>query len=88
MARRKVRFHKNEQWDKIKLWGLFAWGDISYLLKTGELKTDMRKENKTIWVTPSKEAWEKHIQPLIKRHSLPKLTQLAGHGIRRVTGTV
>ena len=39
MARRKVRFHKDEKWDEIQLWGLFDWGDVSRLLKTGELKT-------------------------------------------------
>lgn len=26
MARRKNQFHKNEDWDKIRLWGLFKWG--------------------------------------------------------------
>jgi len=78
MARRKVRFHKNEKWDKIKLWGLFSWEDVSNLLKTGELITDMRKENRIIWVTPSLESWEKHIKPLIKKYSLSRLSHLAG----------
>lgn len=78
MARRKVRFHKGEDWDKISLWGLFGWGDVSHLLKTGELITTMKKENRTIWVTPSKEAWETKIKPLIEQHTLEELTQLAG----------
>lgn len=78
MARRKVQFHPNEEWDAIRLWGLFLWGDVSRLLKSGLLTTDMVRENRTIWVQPSREAWEKHIQPLIERHSLDELTSLAG----------
>lgn len=78
MARRKVQFHKNEKWDTIRLWGLFDWGDVSTLLKTGQLLTTYKKENQTIWVWPSKESWEKHIKPLIERYSLPQLKCRAG----------
>lgn len=78
MARRKVQFHKDEKWNEIKLWGLFSWGDISRFLKTGELITDMRKENRTLWVTPSKESWETKIKPLIEKHSLDELLTMAG----------
>lgn len=78
MARRKVRFHKNEKWSEITLWGLFLWGAVSHLLKKGLLITDMRKENRTIWVRPSREAWNKHIKPLIETHTLDELTRLAG----------
>lgn len=78
MARRKVQFHPNEEWDTIKLWGLFDWGDVSKYLDSGELKTHMRKEHKTIWVTPSPESWEKHIKPLIDAHTLAELMKLAG----------
>jgi len=77
MARRKNQFHKDEQWDKIKLWGLFQWGFVSHLLKTGELKTDMKKENRTIWVTPSPEAYEKYIKPLL-HHRNETLLKMAG----------
>jgi len=78
MARRKVQFHPNEEWQTIRLWGLFNWGDVSKFLKTGELLTTYSKENKTIWVTPSKEAYEQHILPLIEEYDLDQLTQLAG----------
>ncbi len=78
MARRKVQFHPDEDWDKIKLWGLFDWKNISKLLKTGELITTMKKENQTIWVTPSKEAWEKYIKPLIDSKTIDELLKLAG----------
>ena len=78
MARRKVQFHKDEKWDKINLWGLFTWSDVSRLINTGQLFTTMEKENRVIWVTPSKEAWEEKIKPLIDRHSLDELTSLAG----------
>ena len=78
MARRKVRFHPDEDWDKISLWGLFNWGEISHYLKSGELITTMKKENVTVWVTPSKEAWEKKIKPLIDQYDLGTLTKMAG----------
>jgi hypothetical protein len=78
MARRKVQFHKNEHWNDIRLWGLFGWGDVSRFLKSGELITDMKKYHKTIWVTPSKECWEKNIKPLIEKYSLEQLTSMAG----------
>ena len=81
MARRKILFHPDEEWDKITLWGLFRWGNVSHLLKSGDLITDMVKENETIWVTPSKEAWEKYINPLINEHSLDTLTRRAGWDI-------
>ena len=32
MARRKVVFHSDEAWDKINLWGLFAYKDIKKIL--------------------------------------------------------
>lgn len=78
MARRKIQFHKEINWNKIMLWGLFKWSDISYLLKRGDLITDMKKENVTIWVRPSKTFWENDIKPLIKKHSLDELTRFAG----------
>jgi hypothetical protein len=78
MARRKVQFHNDEDWDKIRLWGLFQWGDISHLLKSGELTTHMKKENKTVWVLPSKEAYTTYILPLIQNNSLDDLTVMAG----------
>jgi len=65
MARRKVQFHNGEEWQNIRLWGLFNWGDISKLIKSGELITDMRKENKVVWVWPSEESYERYIKPLI-----------------------
>ena len=78
MARRKVQFHANEDWDKITLWGLFKWGEVSPYIKSGDLKTNMCKENKIIGVTPTKESWENNIKPLIEKHTLEELTKLAG----------
>ncbi|KKK76584.1 hypothetical protein LCGC14_2862160 [marine sediment metagenome] len=78
MARRKVRFHPGEDWDKIRLWGLFHWGAIKRQRDKGELITDMRRENVTIWCWPSREAWETKIKPLIDNYSLDQLTSLAG----------
>lgn len=78
MARRKVQFHNDEQWDEIKLWGLFDWYNVSRLIKNGQLLTHMKKENKVIWVTPSKEAWETKIKPLTEQYTLNELSGLAG----------
>jgi hypothetical protein len=78
MARRKVRFHPGAEWDEINLWGLFTWGSVRHLLEQGKLFTTMRKENVTIWVTPSREAWENEIKPLIKKYTLEELTTMAG----------
>lgn len=77
MARRKKQFHPNEQWDKINLWGLFNWGFVSHLIKKGELLTNMKKENRTIWVKPSPEAYKKHIEPLLEL-PIETLTKMAG----------
>lgn len=66
-ARRKVAFHKNEEWQLIKLWGLFNWGDISQFIKTGELLTDMQKENKVVWVRPSEAFYKKYVEPQLEQ---------------------
>lgn len=77
MARRKKQFHNDKKWQDIKLWGLFSWGMVSPLIKTGELITDMKKENRTVWVWPSPEAYKKHIEPLLA-HKLERLEAMAG----------
>ena len=77
MARRYLQFHKNEEFENIKLWGLFNWGQVSHLLKSGELITDMKKNNQTIWVRPSINAIELYIKPLIK-YDIEVLYELAG----------
>ena len=64
MARRKVRFHPEEKAENITLWGLFSWGEVFTMLKQGKLRTNMVKENKTIWVRPNMEYYKEHIQPL------------------------
>lgn len=64
-ARRKVLFHPKENWEDIRLWGLFSWGGISKYIHSGEILTNMKKENKTIWCTPSKEFYHKWVEPLL-----------------------
>jgi hypothetical protein len=65
MARRKVKFHPDEDWDKIQLWGLFRWYEVSRLIRSGKLRTSMKKENRTIWVMPSKKFWDEDIEPVV-----------------------
>lgn len=82
MARRKVQFHNNENWDKITLWGLFNWSSVSRQIKRGELITHMKKENRVIWVRPTKKTWEKKIKPLIDQYSQRELSKMAGWDIK------
>jgi hypothetical protein len=77
MARRKNLFHPNEEWNTIKLWGLFSWGMVSRLIKSGELITDGKRENKTVWVRPSVDAYKQNIEPLLG-HSIEFLSSMAG----------
>jgi hypothetical protein len=77
MARRKLRFHADEDWDKIQLWGLFEYRDISQLIEGGELKTYTNPMNRTVWVKPSESAYRAYIEPLLSR-SIDELENLAG----------
>ena len=66
MARRKVQFHNSEDWNKINLWGLFYRGEISKLIDKGLLIPCGHYARRALmWVVPSKEAWEKHIKPIV-----------------------
>lgn len=77
MARRKKQFHASEDWRTLRLWGLFNWNDVKRQLDRGELLTDMRKENRTVWVWPSEQAYRARIEPLLAK-PLDELLSLAG----------
>lgn len=66
-ARRAKFFHPNEEPFSITLWGLFSWGAISKLVKSGEviLNEGYRKENKIIWCKPSKAFYDKWVKPFM-----------------------
>lgn len=81
LARRKLQFHPDKKWQDIKLWGLFNWGDVSKLIKSGDLLSDGRRENKVVWVAPSAECYKKHVEPLLQTKTLDELTRLAGWDI-------
>ena len=78
-TRRAKQFHPKEEPMKIQLWGLFSWGCVSKLIKTGEVipNPGFTKDNKTIWCKPSQDFFEKDIKPLIDK-PLDELTSLAG----------
>lgn len=78
MARRKLQFHAQDDWQSIRLWGLFSWGSVSHLIKSGELITDMKKENRVVWVRPSKEFYKNCIEPMLSKYDLEELTEIAG----------
>lgn len=77
LAIRKMQFHKNEDWKTIKCWGLYYWGTVSkYLVgnpgkvkdfKGGYLKTDMCKENKTIWCQPTEKFYNDYVKPELEK---------------------
>ena len=79
-ARSAMQFHKNEPLDKIKLWGLFYWCDVSKYIKSGKIipNTGYTKANKVIWCKPSKKEIENYILPLIKTHTITELSNIVG----------
>ena len=78
-ARRNLSFHRDTDWKDIRCFGLFDWGDVApYLVgnpshiktfKKGLVKTNMRKENKTIWCNPTETLWNDYIQPILDKVS-------------------
>ena len=78
LARRYILFHADEDPHKIRLWGLAQWGHVSKYLKTGEMITGMKKENRTIWFRPRPDLIETHILPLVNNLSVEELRHLSG----------
>ncbi len=62
---RYYKFHKNEELEDIKLWGLLSWREISLSVKKGLINTDYNKENYTCWFTPTTETINSYIRPFI-----------------------
>jgi hypothetical protein len=72
-ARRAETFHRGEEPMKISLWGLFAWGDVSKYIKTGEIipNEGFTKENRTIWCKPSQAFYDRWVKPLLSSGADP-----------------
>lgn len=68
ILRRYVSFHEGEDMHSLRQWGLFNWGEVSALIKSGHIITNMTKENKTIWCWPSKEVIDDIIKPAYERY--------------------
>ena len=67
MARRKNKFHKKENWQDIKIWGLFYKSDITRYLKNGWLIPHSDYGFRCLgWYYPSQEYWESSIEPLCR----------------------
>lgn len=73
MARRKNQFHPTENWQDIKIWGLFYKSNIKRHLKNGWLIPYTGSLNMGNggygfrclgWYYPTKEYWESSIEPL------------------------
>lgn len=80
-ARRAKRFNPGIEPMKIELWGLFSWGAISKMVKSGEIipNTGYSKINKTLWCRPSEDFYNSHIAPLMEK-PLDELSRMAGWG--------
>ena len=78
-ARRAKQFHPDEKPMEITLWGLFSWGAVSKMIKSGEIipNAGYSKVNHTIWCKPSKDFYNKAIAPLLEK-PLDELLMLAG----------
>jgi hypothetical protein len=68
LALSKVQNHNDEDWFNISLWCQFNWSDVSNLIKTRKLITNMHKSNKVIWVRPTAETYLLNIEPIIKQY--------------------
>lgn len=67
-ARKAKSFHSEEKNPmNIGCWGLFLWGEVSELIKRGEVipNAGYTKENHTIWCKPSQEFYDKYIKSLM-----------------------
>lgn len=78
LAYRYATFHKGKDWKTIHCFGLAKWGYVSPWLvgnpgklkgwKAGIVKTDMVKENVTIWYQPTEEFWESDVKPIVLQY--------------------
>jgi hypothetical protein len=74
MAHRYVKFHNGEDWDKIRLWGLFYRSEIKPQLEKGQLIPygNYGRIRCLGWYEPSEEAYNKYIKPLIASAKVDK----------------
>jgi hypothetical protein len=81
MARRKVQFHHNEEWDSINCWlpAYKSEPEVKQALNKGLLFPFSDYAPRCIgWYKPTLEAWEQLIKPLVEAYTLDELTRLAG----------
>lgn len=83
MARRKLQFHKDEDWFNINLWGLFNKSDIRAQLEKGELEfsgwpQEYKYRRGPQWVKPTPLGYNSYIKPLLEKYTLAELTKMAG----------
>lgn len=77
--RARIFHEKTRDPMKIALWGLFSWGSVSRLIKSGEVipNPGYTKAHKTIWCRPSQEFYDKHISPMMKL-KIGEIAEIAG----------
>ena len=66
MVRRKVMFHRSENWRSIRLWGLFYKSEIKRHLNNGWLIPNGDYGFRCLgWYRPSREYWLSSIRPMV-----------------------
>ena len=66
MIRRKKQFHNTEEWDAIKLWGLFYKSEIKREIKSGQLVSCGEYAPRALgWYRPSEKAYKQYIEQYI-----------------------
>ena len=83
LAYRYVTFLKGKDWRTEHCFGLALWGDVSPWLvgnpgklkgwKAGIVKTNMVKNNVTIWYQPTEAFWESDVKPIVLQYEKGKL---------------
>ncbi|MDD4720678.1 MAG: hypothetical protein PHQ88_07470 [Bacteroides sp.] len=76
MARRYILFHQGEEWQDVKLWGLFNKAQVARQLKTGALKTYTYYARGPVWVYPTCETYLTKIKPIIDNNTLPEILEM------------
>jgi hypothetical protein len=78
MVRRYIAFHNGEDWTKIHLWGLFLRSDIKPQLENGQLVPYGKYAPRCLgWYSPSPEAYDKYIKPLLESDKIDKIGNLS-----------
>jgi hypothetical protein len=81
LARRKLQFHPDQEYDQINLWCIGFPSAIRRYVDSGMLLLSTQNKlvpGRAFWFKPSKETWEIHVKPLTEKYTIDELTRMAG----------